>query len=320
MGRVRHKISNKGRIQHLGGKRSQSKIWPSTTPRGYKKFESKGGHFFVHLLVHVLFNDPELEQWEPGHTVDHIDRDKSNNEPSNLRWATVADQNKNKDSNAKFSGTKKRQVEPLCLEGEIWKNVPGTLAMVSNMGRVQCAPIGIGKVTVRYTPNPQPNGDGRCYVSIGRKTKQIGQWMLLAFDRPPSKGESCDHIDRDPANNHLSNLRWASRKEQSQNRNPYHNRHGSRTYEMRLIGTDDWFEVNTTEAVEIYGIRTGGDLSRAANPSMDMKSVVGSNGRYEVRFAETEDPDLEDEEWRDVDLDEWEGDGKYVCVRNKGKG
>ena len=89
---------------------------------------------------------------------------------------------------------------------------------------------------------------------------------------------------------------------------------------MRLIGTDDWFEVNTTEAVEIYGIRTGGDLSRAANPSMDMKSVVGSNGRYEVRFAETEDPDLEDEDWRDVDLDEWEGDGKYVCVRNKGKG
>ena len=40
----------------------------------------------------------------------------------------------------------------------------------------------------------------------------------MSFIRMPKEGESVDHIDRNPSNNKLSNLRWATRSEQAFNR------------------------------------------------------------------------------------------------------
>ena len=52
----------------------------------------------VHRLVQVLFNDPDLQTWQPGDTVDHVDRNKFNNRSENLRWASKAEQNLNRDT------------------------------------------------------------------------------------------------------------------------------------------------------------------------------------------------------------------------------
>jgi len=40
--------------------------------------------------------------------------------------------------------------------------------------------------------------------------------VLKAFDRPPKEGEICRHLDGNPGNNHISNLKWGTTKENAQ--------------------------------------------------------------------------------------------------------
>ena len=40
--------------------------------------------------------------------------------------------------------------------------------------------------------------------------------VLKAFDRPPKTGEICRHLDGNPGNNHVSNLKWGNHKENAQ--------------------------------------------------------------------------------------------------------
>ena len=57
-------------------------------------------------------------------------------------------------------------------------------------------------------------------VSKNGKTKTIGLHRLLAlhFIPNPENKSTVDHIDRNPLNNSLSNLRWATQSEQQENK------------------------------------------------------------------------------------------------------
>jgi len=65
---------------------------------GYKRIQlyknGKHKHFSLHRLLALHF----IENTRPliAITVDHIDRDKLNNSLSNLRWATIEEQNANR--------------------------------------------------------------------------------------------------------------------------------------------------------------------------------------------------------------------------------
>ena len=65
---------------------------------GYKRIclckNNKQKHFRLHRLLAIHF----IVNTRPGIaiTVDHIDRDKLNNSLSNLRWATIEEQNANR--------------------------------------------------------------------------------------------------------------------------------------------------------------------------------------------------------------------------------
>lgn len=62
--------------------------------QGYRRVTIEGKSYKVHRLVAETFIDnPENKP-----TVDHIDRDKSNNNVSNLRWATMKEQTENTSS------------------------------------------------------------------------------------------------------------------------------------------------------------------------------------------------------------------------------
>ena len=67
-------------------------------PDGYLKVDvvqiSGKGKISIHKIVCRTFHG---ESPDPSYTVDHIDRNKSNNAPSNLRWASRSEQNRNKD-------------------------------------------------------------------------------------------------------------------------------------------------------------------------------------------------------------------------------
>ena len=74
-------------------------------PSGYIKVaivqDSQNKVISVHKIICRTFHG---ESPDPSYTVDHIDRDKSNNTPVNLRWASRTDQNLNKNP-TKFANT-----------------------------------------------------------------------------------------------------------------------------------------------------------------------------------------------------------------------
>ena len=47
-------------------------------------------------------------------------------------------------------------------------------------------------------------------------TLRLHREVLKAFDRLPKKGEICRHLDGNPSNNHISNLKWGTGKENAQ--------------------------------------------------------------------------------------------------------
>lgn len=103
---------------------------------------------------------------------------------------------------------------------EIWKNIPGFEGyQASNLGRIKSLKCGrekfIGsdvKVTDKYTKRQ---------VNVNGKTTSVGVFVLMTFDRLPNKGEECDHIDRNPLNNQITNLRWVTKSVNNMNKSGY---------------------------------------------------------------------------------------------------
>jgi hypothetical protein len=87
-------VSNKGRVwfQYLS---VPYKTYGSKSIEGYHVVSHHGHAFKVHTLVALLFigENPTVE-----HTIDHIDNDRGNNVPENLRWATKSEQALNRSS------------------------------------------------------------------------------------------------------------------------------------------------------------------------------------------------------------------------------
>ena len=71
---------------------------------------------------------------------------------------------------------------------------------------------------------PQNHKDGYLRVEFykNRKTthKYIHRLVGETYLKPDETRPEIDHIDRNPRNNHISNLRWANKSENALNRNP----------------------------------------------------------------------------------------------------
>jgi len=81
--------------------------------------------------------------------------------------------------------------------------------------------------TTRKMMKPHMNNAGYWYVGLWRnqKRKQFYLHRLIAMvyvPNPENKPE-VDHIDKDKSNNCVSNLRWATRSENSQHTGAHHN-------------------------------------------------------------------------------------------------
>ncbi|WP_197062485.1 HNH endonuclease signature motif containing protein [Cedecea neteri] len=79
----RYIVSEYGEIYTTIGKGRILK--PSVMKSGYIRYNLENGHEYIHRIVSFTFWG---DQTEDGLEVDHIDRNKSNNHYTNLRWVT----------------------------------------------------------------------------------------------------------------------------------------------------------------------------------------------------------------------------------------
>jgi hypothetical protein len=108
---------------------------------GYERVELLGTPYLVHRLVAITY----LPNPENKPTVDHIDRNKTNNHVSNLRWATEQEQAINKDylnkKSLKNQGCCKEKPVAMCnaTTHEIIKTFPSMTAAAEYLGNKQIA-------------------------------------------------------------------------------------------------------------------------------------------------------------------------------------
>lgn len=73
------------------------------------------------------------------------------------------------------------------------------------------------RVVMMHYSHPWLENNGYYRVSVRGKRYELHRLLAEAFIPNPLNKPVVDHIDRNPANNSLSNLRWATHKENSDN-------------------------------------------------------------------------------------------------------
>lgn len=337
------RVSNHGRIQNNSGLR----YFPRPGGLGYcsirlKTTDRRSVSVYVHRGVHILFHDPDLKLWRPGMTIDHIDGDRSNNHHTNHRWASKALQRHNTKPrtvcqypsqrvrifkageshefesvtraaeyigclSSQFSrqkivhGWSVEYLEDPNLDGEEWRPFESGSGMVSSLGRV-CT-HGSKRFLV-------PHEDGYCWYGVGVPISHV---ILTSFGFPrPSKAHTADHIDRNRSNNALKNLRWATKSEQAMNRSEPRLRPLQRV-EVKPVSGGEWrLYENTIEVRNALGISCV-SANNCLNPATRTRTAAGNGGvRYKLRrVIDPSQLDMDGEEWKDLNLEDWDVGGKY---------
>lgn len=153
-----------------------------------------------------------------------------------------------------------------------WRPVPGWPCWASSDGQVR------GPSGMVLKPFVAPSG--HLHVLIRRRKLRVHHAVLLAFGFPRPADQECRHLDGNPANNRLDNLRWGTRIENAADKE----RHGTLlmgeqktghrltteqamailrdTRASRLVGAD--YGVSHTAVLRIRrGARWAGALARA---------------------------------------------------------
>lgn len=225
-------VSSLGRIRAHDPVHGLRCYEPSQNPRGYRMF-SHAGHNNLSLAreVALAFLGPPAD----GHTADHIDGDRGNNNVANLRWASMSQQRINQKREQPAEGHRKPDDNQADLPGEQWKIIKGV--MVSNMGRARVR-AGRSKVYgLRFTPKPSKTN----YSAVVRDI-QFHRLVATAFHGPPpSASYTVDHRNQNVSDNRAANLRWATRSTQSKNRTIVKRGSGlCKAVLVKLPSTEEW--------------------------------------------------------------------------------
>ena len=114
---------------------------------------------------------------------------------------------------------------------EQWRNVAGTSGHyeVSNLGRVRSIDRTINNRTYKgKVLTGTKNRSGHLAVNLSGRRDYIHRLVLETFVGPQPDGMECRHLDGNPENNRLSNLRWGTPFENSTDKG----KHGTQYHKL----------------------------------------------------------------------------------------
>lgn len=223
-------VSNLGRYRVFVKGRWSDPQLGSLRPDGYLTGRFNSQQYRIHRLVADVFLGPAPS---PDASVDHINRDRSDNRAANLRWSTPTEQARNQ-----CSKVRKRLHDGVeMLPGEIWR--PYKAIQVSNMGRVKVRHQSSKQWMRPATPVSRSKTDG--YPLVSNRIR-VHRAVWVAFNGEIPEGHTVDHINHVKDDNRLENLRLATAKEQRSNqvRTGAYASTVKRRVEGRPLGSHDW--------------------------------------------------------------------------------
>jgi hypothetical protein len=142
-----------------------------------------------------------------------------------------------------------------------FKPIPGFEGLydVSDSGVVRSLSIRNKQAnTPRIKELKQSDNGGYKRVTLQNNGEKRQLWVhrlvLLAFIGPPKDGEECAHLDGDPSNNHLSNLKWCHKRENEDHKL----KHGTRP----MGDTQGSSKLKPADIEEIFAMRKAGNSLR----------------------------------------------------------
>ena len=219
-----YEISNKGRVKSLpkrskhnyGGIRiSKERILKGGATNGYIRVtlckNERKKAFSISRLVAAHF----LPVNDRGNIIRYKDGNSFNNSADNLEWEY---------SEREWLKSQKK-VEPLQLEGEIWKPIDGHEGKyeISNLGRVKGLPrekkYKSGRIDLigeRILKNPLSSGYKVANLFCEQRKQipiHVHRLVAIAFIPNLENKPHINHIDGNKLNNDISNLEWCTPKE-----------------------------------------------------------------------------------------------------------
>lgn len=102
---------------------------------------------------------------------------------------------------------------------EEWRDIPNFPGyQASSLGRIRSTKfeeIKILKQCIKRRGYYKVN----LFVNGISSTMTVHRLVLMSFNGLPIKGEECDHINRNPSDNRIDNLRWVTRSQNELNKN-----------------------------------------------------------------------------------------------------
>lgn len=133
-------VSNRGRFKAAN---SNKRYFPTASRSGYVRVGIDGGVWLLHRLVLKAFGPSRPPDWQ-NMVVDHIDRDKSNNDIDNLQWATKSQNCQNRSNTAT---SHQRAIECRSAGSGSWVRF--------SSAKEASIVIGVDAKTVRNVANPR---------------------------------------------------------------------------------------------------------------------------------------------------------------------
>lgn len=168
--------------------------------------------YYVHRLVYSTFHN--IPQKDFGNKViDHIDRNKHNNNLDNLRLVSISENNKNVDFSKQH-----RQNDTVILANDF--KIISNLIRNYNFSEYEINTYGQvrninkrKKILLAVDNNKYKQVDLRDKDTRKKKTIYIHTLVASVFIPNPNNYNIVNHIDEQRDNNHVSNLEWCTHRE-----------------------------------------------------------------------------------------------------------